>query len=140
MEKEILACSHRFNNGVVVVNTTPHDITFDENGEEIKIMSSVPAGMQTGALVINARVEERAVGKHTIRSVFVPDEKALDIISSIKEVFAEDFANEDLMIVGSIIAANTYHDVVGMCPIPGSERVPPAQKRMACSKFNQGEA
>lgn len=140
MHNLIIACSYRFPNDVVVVNTTPHAITFDVDGAAVSIQSSVPVGAQTGGLLINAKVQEEPAGKHTVRSVFVPDEKAFDTIDAIKAVFPDAYQNGDLMIVGSIIAANTYHDVVGMCPIPGAERQPPALKRMSYTKFNQGEA
>ena len=53
----------------------------------------------------------------------------------IKMIF--DTLGKDAIIIGSIIAMNAYvGDVKGMIPVPGFERVPPAQKRMRCDKFN----
>lgn len=41
-----------------------------------------------------------------------------------------------LAVVGSIIAAQAYPGrVVAMTPVPGFERVSPAEKRMRCDKF-----
>ena len=36
-----------------------------------------------------------------------------------------------------MIAANAYSEVVGMCPAPGFERVPSADKLMSCDKFTK---
>lgn len=141
MNAIILNCSHKFDNGVVVVNTTPHPITMvNTDGNSVVIPSSVPAGERSGKLLVNARAEETPCGKHTVRTRFVGDEFALAIIAAIQACFPEEHANGDLMIVGSIIAANTYADVVGLVPAPGYERVAPADKKMSCEKFNQGEA
>lgn len=141
MSATIFACSHKFDNGVVVVNTTPHPITMvNTDGTPVGIPSSVPAGERSGKLLINARAEETPCGKHTVRTRFVGDDSAVAIIRAIQACFPEEHANGDLMIVGSIIAANTYTEVVGLVPAPGYERVPPAEKRMSCEKFNQGDA
>ena len=140
MTTTIINCSHKFDNDVVVVNTTPHAINMlDTQGNLVIIPSSVPAGERSGKLVINARAVETASGKHTVRTTFVGDDSAAEIIKAIQACFPEAAANGDLMIVGSIIAANTYPEVVGMIPAPGYERATPAEKRMSCEKFNQGE-
>ena len=51
MNAIILNCSHKFDNGVVVVNTTPHPITMvNTDGNSVVIPSSVPAGERSGKL------------------------------------------------------------------------------------------
>lgn len=141
LKKLVNTCSHKFQNGVIVVNTTPHPLTMlDMDGTTVSVPSSVPVGEKTGPLLINAKATETACGKHTVRTKFSGNDESLAIIDTIKGCFPEASENGDLMIVGSIIAANTYHDVVGMTPAPGYERVAPAEKRMSCEKFNQGDA
>lgn len=118
MNEIIKTCSHRFSNGVVVVNTTPHPIRMlDINGGDYSYPCSVKQNELTGPLVINARAVGAICGKHTVRTQFAKDESAETIISAIKECYADAYADNGLMIVGSIIAANTYHDVVAM-PLP----------------------
>lgn len=140
MNTIITKASHEFSNGVVVVNATPHAITFLDGDTIVSVPSSVPEGERTGKLVINARAIEEACGPFKVRTRFVGNDDGEAIIAAIKAVFPDEAASGHLMIVGSLIAANTYHDVVGMVPAPGYERVPPAEKRMSCAKFNQGEA
>jgi hypothetical protein len=91
-------------------------------------------------LVINASAVEESCGSFTIRTRFVGNEAGEEIIAAIKAAFPEEAASGHLMIVGSLIAANAYHDVVGVVPAKGFERVSPAEKRMRCDLFNQGEA
>ena len=127
MEKEIIiGCSRTFSNGVTVVNTTPHPINFLDGEEVVTVNSSKD-------LLINAKTEETPVGEHLVRATFSGSEEGQSIINQIKEVLPDAF------IIGSILAANSYKEVVGMCPAPGFERVPPAEKRMSIDKFNVGE-
>ena len=120
-----------FGNGVVVANTTPHPITLQDIDGNVK---SVP---QCGHL-INARMVEQQVNDLFVRTVPVADEAGSAAIASIKEAYAEAYGDSEhqLVIVGSIIAAQAYPgEVVGMTPVPGYERVAPAEKRMRCDKF-----
>ena len=129
------AVSHQFSNGVVVVNATPHPLNFlDPNGERVVIPTSVPAGDRTGPAVINARPETQEVGPHLVRTVFRASPEGEAIISAIKAEMGTD-----VMIVGSLAAANAYPEVVGMTPAPGYERVPPADKLMSADVFNVGD-
>ena len=131
--------AYKFSNGVTVVNTTPHPINFlSPEGEKITIPTSVLEGESTGYAVINATAQEKEVAPHVVDTTFVGNNEGERIISEIKDTFKEDYDNGDLMIVGSMIAANAYSDVKGMCPAPGFERVPPADKLMSCEKFTRG--
>lgn len=127
------ACSHLFTNGVTVVNSTPHPITIqDVNGELISIESS------PDFLLINAKVKE--VSSKTsmlfVKTTFEGDEDGIAKIDSIGNYFKEKGGDEKVVIVGSIIAAQAYPGkVFGLCPVPGYERVAPAEKRMRCDKF-----
>ena len=131
--------SHLFSNGVRVVNATPHPLNFlSPEGETVVVPSSVPEGEKTGPAVINARAVEVHVGEFLVDTDFVPTADGEEIIAKISDFFREEGGKT--FIIGSMIAANAYSDVVGMCPAPGFERVPPAQKLMACDKFTRGKA
>ena len=133
--------SHTFSNGITIVNTTPHPLNFlSPEGEKVVIPTSVPEGEKTGFAVINAKAVETDVAPHIVETIFEADESGQEIIAGIKETFKEQNEAGNLMIVGSMIAANAYIDVRGMCPAPGFERVPPAEKLMSCEKFTQGKA
>lgn len=117
-----------FGNNVAIINTTPHSVTIqDTDGTPITVPSSV---------VLNAKAEEKQVSDLFVKTVFVPTEEGKAIISEIKKAFKSQIGTGTLVIVGSMIAAQAYpEDVVAMTPVPGYERVKPAEKRMRCDKF-----
>lgn len=117
-----------FDNGVCVVNTTPHSITMQNTDGTV---TSVPS-----SCIINAKVEEKKVSDLFVTSTFVGDAEGHKAIAEIKSAFAESGIDATLVIVGSIIAAQAYPcDVVGLTPVPGYERVAPSEKMMRCDKF-----
>lgn len=118
----------RFSNGVCVLNTTPHPLTMqDVNGKLITVPTSV---------LINARAEEKAVNDLFVETVFVGTPEGKETIMDIEDTYAKTGCSDQLVIVGSIIAAQAYKGkVVGLCPVPGYERVAPSEKRMRCDKF-----
>ena len=127
----------QFSNGIIVVNTTPHALTFlSPEGDVVSVPSSVAEGERTGYAVVNARPVEREVGPGLVQTVFEPSEDGQAIIDAIREEFKDSDCT--LRIVGSLAAANAFKEVVGMIPAPGFERVPPAEKRMSVEKFNVG--
>ncbi len=112
--------------GVSIFNTTPHAINFGV-GDEVK---EVP----TSGVLINATASEEVVasegGVDFVRTKFTGNDEGRAIIAAMKA------ANPDAVIVGSIIAAQAYPgEVVAMTPLPGYERVAPAEKRMNPHKF-----
>ena len=117
-----------FGNNVSIINTTPHSVTIqDTDGTPITVPNSV---------ILNAKAEERQVSDLFVKTVFVPTEEGKAIISEIKKAFKSQIGTGTLVIVGSMIAAQAYpEDVVAMTPVPGYERVKPAEKRMRCDKF-----
>ena len=117
-----------FGNNVAIINTTPHSVTIqDTDGTPITVPNSV---------ILNAKAEERQVSDLFVKTVFVPTEEVKAIISEIKKAFKSQIGTGTLVIVGSMIAAQAYpEDVVAMTPVPGYERVKPAEKRMRCDKF-----
>lgn len=131
MEKNIiLSCSKKMSNGVIVVNATPHPLTFLDGEEVVTVPTSVEEGEKTGPLVINARANKVPAGEHLVKTEFASDEAGEAIIAAIEEALPGAF------IIGSIIAAQAYPGkVVGMTPAPGFERVPPAEKRMSVEEF-----
>lgn len=117
-----------FGNGVCVVNTTPHPITMqDVNGELVTVPTTV---------LINAKAAEKQVDDLFVETVFAGTVEGADIIRKIEEAYQASDCADRLVIVGSIIAAQAYPGkVVGLCPVPGYERVAPSDKRMRCDKF-----
>lgn len=114
--------------GVLIVNTTPHPITMQSPDEELVIVPT--------SVLINARAEEYAVNDLFVRTAFIGTNDGIETIQKIKEAYKTTGEEAKLIIVGSIIAAQAYPgEVVGMTPVPGYERVAPAEKRMSCSKF-----
>lgn len=118
----------RFRNGVCVLNATPHPLTMqDTNGDLVTVPTSV---------LINAKAEEKAVNDLFVTTVFVGTPEGKEIIRDIEGTYRETGCTDRLVIVGSIIAAQAYPGkVVGLCPVPGYERVAPSEKRMRCDKF-----
>lgn len=118
----------RFSNGVCVLNTTPHPLTMqDVNGELVTVPTSV---------IINAKAEEKQVNDLFVETVFIGTPQGTETIRDIEGTFMETECTDILVIVGSIIAAQAYKGkVVGLCPVPGYERVAPSEKRMRCDKF-----
>jgi len=117
--------SHTFSNGIQIVNTTPHEITFQDGDQIIQIPNC--------GTIINAKVVETIVslGIPTfVKTEFVGDISGDTAITDIHSQFP------NCIIVGSIIAAQAYPGrVVAMTPMPGYERVAPAEKRMNPAKF-----
>ena len=129
----INACSATFNipdKGIVtIVNTTPHPLTFqDPEGNLV----SIPCDP---SLLVNAKMLSANDSPWTVNTEAVGTSDGQEIINVIKSALSGtcDF----LAIVGSMIAVNAYPgDVVGMIPVPGYERVAPAEKRMRCDMFS----
>lgn len=125
---EIEKCTKLFSNGVAVVNTTPHPISFLDGEQVITVPSS-------SDLIINASPCEEKLDEILVKTIFLPTEEGSDIIRAISEVPMPEGASRRV-VIGSIIAAQAYSGmVVAMTPAPGYERVAPAEKRMSISKF-----
>lgn len=118
----------RFENGVCVLNTTPHPLTIqDMNGELVIVPTSI---------LINAKAEEKQVDDLFVKTVFVGTPEGKETIRDIEGTYRETGCTGRLVIVGSIIASQAYPGkIVGLCPVPGYERVAPSEKRMRCDKF-----
>lgn len=126
--EKIKANARVFQNGVVILNTTPHDITIqDMDGSLI----SVPSDPD---LILNAEAVEEEVNNLLVTTKFVGIDDGFKLIKIMFDALKQ---TGTVIIIGSIIAMNAYPGLVkGMIPVPGFERVPPDQKRMRCDKFN----
>ena len=122
-----------FLNHVVVVNTTPHDVAMqDMDG---LIVTVPPCGS-----LVNASAKEMPVDKTGlfVKTVFTGTPNGEQVIKELNEQFNRLNYPKGyrLVILGSMIAAQAYPGkVFAMTPVPGFERVPPAEKRMRCDKF-----
>ena len=115
--------------GTPIVNTTPHEITFRHQDQDI----TVPAG----DIIVNAKPVESVVREEGdiqfVRTEFQADPESQKIVDEMVE-------KTGAVIIGSIIAAQSFPGkVVAMTPAPGFERVPPAEKRMNPKKFTTFE-
>ena len=117
--------------GVTICNTTPHAITFGVyEGDEIKAVEVQSCGVLVNAKAVTETVKANG-GVEFVTTKFEADEVGKEVLKDIKAAYPE------AVIVGSIIAAQAYPgDVVGMVPLPGYERVAPAEKRMDPHKFS----
>jgi len=116
----------------VIVNTTPHDITFGREGSDETFI------VQPSGIILNAKAVEKEIYDDIVKTEFAPTPEGIQLIHDIHEWFETTFDIEeyDLRIVGSIIAVNAYKPyVVGLTPLKGFERVPPNEKRMNIDKF-----
>lgn len=125
--------------GKIIVNVTPHPITFGTNdGGTVTAPCS--------GIIVNAKTTERHVGDDLVTTEFTKSKEDIKKISRIKRWYGAKSqwegatfgdGSKPLRIVGSIIAMNAYPGVIcGMVPLKGFERVPPDQKRMDPHKFN----
>lgn len=129
--------NYRLSGNKVIINTTPHDITFGKEGYDETFI--VP----TSGIILNAKAVEKEIYSDIVKTEFVPTPEGIQLIHDIHEWFETTFDIEkyDLRIVGSIIAVNAYKPgvvgfwVVGLTPLKGFERVPPNEKRMNIDKF-----
>ena len=123
-----------FQKDVVVVNTTPHPLSFLDpaTGQKVNVPSAPWA-------LVNAQTEEvpHPSGEaDLVATQFQGTDEGEALIQSALTWAAQAHPGARVRLVGSIIAAQAYAgQVVGMCPAPGFERVPPAQKLMRVDKF-----
>jgi len=129
---------HMFKNGVCVVNTTPHSLTMQEITGELVSVPSSPEYL-VNAQVVEAQTENPLFVTPTYKGT----DKGIALIAHIEDWFQFHVSEEAfpadavLVIVGSAIAMQAYKGkIAGLCPVPGYERVAPAEKRMRCDKFS----
>ena len=122
--------------GKCVVNTTPHSITFQTlKGDVVVVPTSVKDGERTSEWVVNASAVETPVAGDLVKTEFRGTPEGLKVLDEI-EAWASANGIENLRVIGSMVAAQAYPGrVLGMCPAPGFERVPTAQRRMTTQKF-----
>lgn len=124
-----------FKNGIVIANTTPHNIVMQDTDGKLVTVENNPDKL------INASTTQVYWGGIYTEPSFDPTTEGLCIIAEIKKDFAEQYGttgatSKTLVIIGSIIAAQAYPGkVAAMLPVPGYERVAPNEKRMRCDQF-----
>ena len=116
-----------FSNGLRVINTTPHALTFLDGDAVITVPVS--------PFIVSGSAIEADAGNFgpvsLVKTVFRATKEGYEALNEIAATYGED-----VLPIGSIIAAQAYPgEVFGMTPAPGFERVPPAEKRMSTSKF-----
>lgn len=114
--------------GVNILNATPHPIRFQSQvtGEIITVEMS---GYKLKANAVETTVSTGVVT--LVKTVFVASDEGLDELENIQA-----YRIPNLMIVGSIISAQAFPgSVVGMVPVPGTERAAPQDKLYLPNKF-----
>lgn len=120
-------------NGVAFVNTTPHDVNFGD----VDFVTVLP---KSGVL-INAKSTKEEIGEELgikfVKTSFVGTEEEQQKIADIKEGILKEEDVKLVIIVGSIVAMNAFPGLIsGLVPVPGYERVSPAEKRMSLREFS----
>jgi len=112
----------------MIINVTPHPVTMQS--QDGTVYAVEPCGV-----LVNAKMVETAAGIHPsgaelVRTCIVPDPASEEALTKIEK------ENPGVIIIGSIIAAQAFPGrVLAMVPVPGYERVAPAEKRMRDDKF-----
>ena len=120
--------TYEFSNGVRIVNTTPHGLTFLDGEKVVQVPKS--------GVLINARVENEDTPEGVV--TFKVPKFVSDPESEERLQILESEVPTGTLVIGSIIAAKAYPGrVMGMIPAPGFERVPPAEKRMSVCEFTR---
>jgi len=115
-----------FNFGHEIINCTPHPIRFlNHDGQVVEVP---PSGY-----TLAATPQETAAGSGNgyalVRTVFIPSEKG--------NAELEEIESAEMLPVGSIFSAQAWPGrVVGLVPVEGYERKPPAENLYRCDKFN----
>lgn len=121
-----------FKNGIVIANTTPHNIVMQDTDGELVTVENNPDKL------INASTTQVCWDGIYTEPKFEPTAEGAAIIAEIKKDFVKRYSatSKTLVITGSIIAAQAYpEEVAAMLPVPGYERVAPNEKRMRCDQF-----
>lgn len=115
--------------GVKVVNTTPHAINMVT--PDLAVQVTVPAsGVLINAKPIAVPVDSGIVGVQFQRTSFDADADTMDVLKAFKT------ANPDVVVIGSLIAAQAYPGlVVAMVAHPDFARVAPADKKMLIDTY-----
>ena len=118
------------NGTILMVNTTPHPVNIQDKDGNVQVVPN------NSEWIINAATSEAQVSPFLVKALFHGTEEGNQKITQIEDWAKENFPTDVLIIVGSIIAAQAYPGkVFGLTPVPGYERVAPAEKRMNCDKF-----
>ena len=133
-----------------IINVTPHPVTFQSwNG---RVYEVEPCGVLINARPVETTVRYLPTCGHGGGTDDCPLEhgqcsSCIEAAELVRTRFEADPASEEALtklerenpgavIVGSIVAAQAFPGrVLAMIPVPGFERVPPAEKRMRDDKF-----
>ena len=95
--------------GRVIVNTTPHELTFQSlDGELVTVPTSVPKGEKSGFAVVNAKSNEVQVAEDLVTTTFTATPEGLDLLETIEDWAAAEHPDKTLRVIGSLVAANGY--------------------------------
>lgn len=114
--------------GVTFASVAPHEMRLRwPDGEEFVVP---PSGV-----VVNAAPVEENAGLHPSGATLV---RTRFVVSEAEEakLAAVEAKHPGAVVLGSIIAAQAFPGrVLALVPVPGFERVPPAEKRMRADRF-----
>lgn len=111
-----------------IVNVTPHSCCF-MNMRRGTVYDVPPSGVVLSATPVEVPVGT-SKGVTLVRTTFKASSEALEMLARIER------ENPGAIVVGSLIAAQAFPGrVYAVTPVPGYERVAPAEKRMRDDKF-----
>lgn len=112
-----------------VVNTTPHPINMVSS--DLSLQVTVPcSGVLINAKAVTLPVSSGMDGVKFQHTSFVPDADTMTALTAFKD------SNPDVVIIGSLIAAQAYPGlVVAMVAHPDYMRVAPADKKMLIDTY-----
>jgi len=119
-----------FVNNVMLINTTPHEIVF-ENGE---ILS--PAPPELSRLISGKPTEEFITtvdGIYIVHTTFYPNEDGVKFVEDIKRV--SENTGITILLISSMISVNAFGFPV-VSPIAVNPRAPPSERKCFIDKFN----
>lgn len=112
-----------------VVNTTPHPVNMVN--DDLSLQVTIPcSGVLINAKAVTSSVDSGIDGVKYQHTSFVADQNTLDALRAFK------VNNPDVVIIGSLIAAQAYPGlVVAMVAHPDYMRVAPADKKMLIDTY-----
>ena len=143
MKETVLAATHKFNNGITVVNASPNTLRFmDSITKELVIIEPVKDLILNTSVyeVVDVNPSSSNILEQGDDSATIPKLMAYNIIGSAygesKIRCIEEFAGDDAIIIGSLCAVQAYPGkVLGPSVLYEDRFLAPDKQRMSDTRF-----
>lgn len=129
--------------GLLLVNSTPHPVRLGRREEtgEVTVVQTLPAAKPEIRAMFTAHPIETDEGvladgeTRLVGTSFTPNSAGVKFLAECRETGIE------VSVIASAITLDAFrghvgpHQILGLCPVKGLERVPPAEKVMDIDKF-----